>query len=184
MFPRARARAYLRMRAIVKPILDRVPYRIRAIDAIIGIEKGALRRPAGGCKARARGPGCGPGPRGARPAMTGPDSAGPRSLYLFPRGRLACAPSQRRSLNNADSSGEMIASRYRTAIFFFADPGAAQRPEKGRRRVEDHANSAARFGTLPTVDALRSRIVERFASLSVFVNLSARPHLRGSGNLS
>lgn len=113
-------------------ILDgAVPHRVCAIGAIIGIEKKTLvlrswLARSGGLQG-ARGPGCGPG-REARAARD--DGARPllaRSLYelyLFPRGQLACAPSQRRSLNNADSSGEMIASRYRTTIFFFADPEA------------------------------------------------------------
>lgn len=131
-------------------------------------------------------------PQTRPPSMTGPD----------PRTRCICtctraehetrfhelssrvrAPFQRRSLNNADSSGEMIASRYRTApadtLFFFLLLLFYAVAVCGGRRGERTITNNALFGTLPGggMPRVRASLADCRTfrgSLSVFVNLSVK----------
>lgn len=182
MFPRALVHMYT-----TKPILDAL-FRIGNISApiIIGNEKAALARSAGGCK---------------RPRDVAPDKApsrwwGPTPGPVVPvlvraqnTGLVSTsssrAPFQRRSLNNADSSGrdDCIAISHRAGpilsfsfIIILCRGGAT-------RRENDHEQRALRDFTWWWVPRVRASIADCRTfrgSLSVFVNLSMKPRSCGT----
>lgn len=139
-----------------------VSYRGRAIGAIIGIEKRRSRDQRGVTKC-------------ARPQDTAPDNKargprwrGPRPraplVYICTRARFSArvrAFSTPVRLNNADSSGEMIALWYRTAgpiLFFFSSLPPPPHPPEQRARggagERDHERTLHASGCCLREDAL------------------------------
>lgn len=96
------------------------------------------------------------------------------------------APFQHRSSNNADSSSEMIASRYRTVpadtpFFFYLLLFYAEAVRWATRRENDHEPRVPRDVTwwwIPRVRASLAGCRTFRGSLSVFVDLSMKPRSR------